>query len=139
MCETEDVFWELHTVVTGVKGATDAAGCCVNGQKYPPCKGFGGAEVVRDSLIKVIFYKHTLRRFTRHQDGSNTPILFDTGAPKLRGWVGHIETPTTDTLDIALLGCLSDLQHELPPPRSGREEWTAGDIVPYSGFRGHIR
>ena len=116
MCETEDVFWELHTVVTGVKGATDTAGCCVNWQKYPPCKGFGGAEVVCDSLIKVIFYKHTLRRFTRHQDGSNTPILFDTGASKLRGWVGHIETSTTDTLDIALLGCLSDLQHELPPP-----------------------
>lgn len=115
MCETEDVFGELHTVVTGVKGATDTAGCCVNGQKYPPCKGFGGAEVVCDSLIKVIFYKHTLRRFTRHQDGSNTPILFDTGASKLRGWVGHIETPTADTLDIALLGCLSDLQHELPP------------------------
>lgn len=56
MCETEDVFWELHTVVTGVKGATDAAGCCVNGQKCPPLSGL--MRVVVTECLQVILYKY---------------------------------------------------------------------------------
>ena len=60
VCEREDVFGQLHTVVAGVE-RTGAAACRgIDRQEVPPKKCLAVADVVCDNLIVFIFYKYAL-------------------------------------------------------------------------------
>jgi hypothetical protein len=47
--EREDVFWELHTIVAGVKSASDTSRCYIDREEVPPLNSLGGAEEVWES------------------------------------------------------------------------------------------